>query len=309
MNLLETNRTLGAHIEFTTNCNLKCVYCAVQNQDYIGRDLEPGSIELYVEQLKKRNVLEVTVSGHGETTVIENWHVQCNSLLEQGCKLDIITNLSKTLSVEEIDTFSLFNFSLVSCDSVNLKTFKALRKGSDFRTVLFNISCILGRARSKERRPPIIGWTSVVCDKNVLELVDLVNFGLSLGIGFFSFSNVVAYAESTSSDSYMHITEMPKEEQALIPDVFEEIEKILIRAKIDYEITAGIRESIEKIKIGQVFLSKEEKKRCQITLYIARKILQQKILRETVLILGTEFCLDPEAPSTLVLSQKKALAR
>ena len=191
MNLLETNRTLGAHIEFTTNCNLKCVYCAVQNKDYLGRDLDLDSIELFIDQLKTRNVLEVTVSGHGETTTIENWHIHCNHLLTQGCKLNIITNLSKQLSEEEIDTFSQFNFILVSCDSVDLQIFKRLRKGSDFRTVLYNISSILGKSRSKNRQLPMIGWTTVVCDKNVLGLVDLVNFGLSYGVTFFSFSRDV----------------------------------------------------------------------------------------------------------------------
>ncbi len=285
MNLLETNRTLGAHIEFTTNCNLKCVYCAVQNKDYIGKDLDLGAIELYIEQLKSRNVLEVTVSGHGETTVIENWHVQCNLLLEQGCKLDIITNLSKKLSADEIDTFSSFNFILVSCDSVHLKTFRALRKGSDLRTVLFNISCIRGRAKSKGRHPPMIGWTSVVCDKNVLDLVDLVNFGLAFGVSFFSFSNVVAYAESVGENSYMHITEMPDEEKASIPGVFQELERILIDANVDYEITAGIRESIEKIKTGQVLLTNDEKESMpQNIIYREKNPIAKSLTRD---------CLDP----------------
>jgi MoaA/NifB/PqqE/SkfB family radical SAM enzyme len=285
MDLLTTNRTLGAHIEFTTKCNLKCVYCGVQIKGYVGKDLDLNSLQMFIDQLESRNILEITVSGHGETTTVDNWHLYCDQLLERGYKLDIITNLSKKLTSAELETLAKFNFILVSCDSVDLHIFKSLRRGSDFRNVLYNMVSVQNKARQIGINPPRLGWATVVCDKNVFNLVDMVNFGLTLGIKFFYFSNVVIYKDSSNIDSYIHITEMPENQKRLIPGIFDQIEQLLIDSSVEYEFAPGVRESIEKIRCGEQLISEGDKKQFRnCVIYRENKSTTDGLTRD---------CLDP----------------
>src|SRR5213079_2481089 len=45
LDLLASDRTQVAHLEFTSRCNLRCVYCAVSQPTYSGRDLEHEQLE------------------------------------------------------------------------------------------------------------------------------------------------------------------------------------------------------------------------------------------------------------------------
>jgi uncharacterized radical SAM superfamily Fe-S cluster-containing enzyme len=54
-----------ANIEFTTNCNLRCVYCAVSQPTYVGTDMETSDFDQILVTLKNRHVKSITVNGHG----------------------------------------------------------------------------------------------------------------------------------------------------------------------------------------------------------------------------------------------------
>ena len=256
--LLETRRTLGANIEFTTYCNLKCVYCAVQKPDYTWEHLDLGSIDAIVDGLQERRILEITVSGHGETTQVPDWHRHCDRMIERGCKLNIITNLSKELDPDEVQTFSRFNSILISVDSVDHRVFKAIRRGADLRTVLYNMGRITAAAQARGERGPRLGWTTVVNEANVLGLVEIVHFGLRQEVRFFSFCNVVIYPK-TNDRFCRHIGEMALEQQALVPPVLDELERVLKASGVEYDITSGVRESVEAIRQGVALLTPQQK--------------------------------------------------
>ena len=256
--LLETRRTLGANIEFTTYCNLKCVYCAVQKPDYTWEHLDLSSIDAIVDGLQERRILEITVSGHGETTQVADWHRHCDRMIARGCKLNIITNLSKELDADEVQTFSRFNSILISVDSVDHRVFKSIRRGADLRTVLYNMGRITAAAQERGERGPRLGWTTVVNEANVLGLVDIVHFGLRQDVRFFSFCNVVIYPQ-TNDKFCRHISEMAPEDQVGIPAVLDELDRVLAASGVEYDITSGVRESVEAIRQGATLMTQDQK--------------------------------------------------
>ena len=133
--LLESPWTKIAHIEFTSRCNLRCVFCYASQPGYKGIDLDVETIEDTIESLKTRNVKVVTVSGHGETTLYKNWHCYCSNMLDAGMTLHIISNFAKELSHEELKTLLRFKSIEISCDTSNPVLFKELRRGADLKTI------------------------------------------------------------------------------------------------------------------------------------------------------------------------------
>jgi MoaA/NifB/PqqE/SkfB family radical SAM enzyme len=92
MDFLHSRKIRTASIEFTTRCNLRCVYCASVLPGYKGQDLNLAEFDQLIMDLKKRKVRTVLANGHGETTLVKDWHLYCGKLLDAGFRLHLITN-------------------------------------------------------------------------------------------------------------------------------------------------------------------------------------------------------------------------
>ena len=137
-NWLVSPRTRVVHIEFTSRCNLRCVYCAASQPTYKGIDLDVKTIDSAIEALKKREIKVLSVNGHGETTLYKNWHLYCNKMLDAGIQLHIISNFAKEFSQDEIQTLSRFKSIEISCDTNDPELLKKLRRGIDLQTLGLN---------------------------------------------------------------------------------------------------------------------------------------------------------------------------
>lgn len=227
--LLDSKKIDSAYIEFTTKCNISCVYCGSQVESYSGQELDLSFFDLILEVFLRTKVSVVYVSGHGETTTVRDWHLYCNKLLDHGMKLDIITNLAKPLSDDEALTFARFRYLQVSCDTVDVELFRYLRRGADIRTILYNMSKIKGKALHHGLKPPRFSWSVVVCDKTVFGLPDLVFFGLANGVDHFTFANFVDYHTDQGPKPIKHICEMDTNELEKLPALFSNIQEIISR--------------------------------------------------------------------------------
>lgn len=245
-NWLVSPRTRVVHIEFTSRCNLRCVYCAASQPTYKGIDLDVKTIDSAIEALKKREIKVLSVNGHGETTLYKNWHLYCNKMLDAGIQLHIISNFAKEFSQDEIQTLSRFKSIEISCDTNDPELLKKLRRGIDLQTLGLNLSRLQGIALNEKRPLPSISFSCVVSDLNIFNLPDYVAFGKALGVTHFNFCNLTKYPDLKNTLNVNHITEMPVE---LLPKVKATLDKtfaFLQNSHIEYHFQQGLLDSLNQ---------------------------------------------------------------
>ncbi len=250
--LLESPRTKTVHIEFTSLCNLRCVFCFVSQPDYKGANLDAEMMENIIRSLKLRKPEVVSVNGHGETTTYKNWDLYCDHMLAAGMSLHIISNFSKEFSRKELETLSQFQSIEISCDSDDPELFKKLRRGADLRTVALNILKLRTIALKENRKGPLISFSCVVSDKNILHLEEYVAFGKALGVGHFNFCNLTKYPDLPGTLNPKHVTEMPlhrlEEAETALTSAFRFLRKARIKFHVQQGLPDTLRQKIKELK-------------------------------------------------------------
>jgi MoaA/NifB/PqqE/SkfB family radical SAM enzyme len=245
-NILESPRTKIAHIEFTSRCNLRCVFCYASQPDYRSYDLDESTIEHAIEALEARHVDVVSVNGHGETTIYKNWHLYCNKMVDAGFRLHITSNFAKTFSTEELKTLSRFKSIEISCDTNDPELFSKLRCGADLRTICLNILGIRAMAAKENRKLPEISFSCVVSHLNVLKLMDYVSFGKALGVTHFNFCNLTKYPDLEDALNTKHITEMPEEFVYKALASLTETLEFLKQSNIKFHVQQGLLDTLHQ---------------------------------------------------------------
>jgi|10_taG_2_1085330.scaffolds.fasta_scaffold00033_13 MoaA/NifB/PqqE/SkfB family radical SAM enzyme len=215
MDLTKPGRLYEAQVEFTTNCNLKCTYCALSQPWYQGKapyygetkdrriDLKIDTDKL-IETLKRRNTKTINIHGHGETTILPDWHITARKFLNAGFDVIICTNLIKKFTAEECQILSELYSITVSLDSIDQKTFKELR-GGDIRQLIYNMTRIKAIAEENSLYQRWI-WSVVVLDKSLPGLMDLVKMGLVLGVEAFCFCDFYKEDIETTAQGVKDLT-------------------------------------------------------------------------------------------------------
>ncbi|MFC1576909.1 radical SAM/SPASM domain-containing protein [Candidatus Omnitrophota bacterium] len=205
---------MTATIVFTTKCNLKCVYCPRSVSSYeesgiaLDLDLDLTRFGEIIAALHKRKVLEVFVSGIGETTILKDWEKYCNRLLKEGFNLHIISNLAHKYTNEEIETLSRFGSVTLSCDTLDRELFKKIRKGADLAMVLDNFFRIKEAADKQKNKLKTIIYC-IVLDKNIRQLKDFVRFWISAGIDVIRFLNLSLFCDINGRLEVKHPVTLP----------------------------------------------------------------------------------------------------
>ncbi|GJL53167.1 MAG: hypothetical protein NPIRA02_02990 [Nitrospirales bacterium] len=211
--LLETPTTGSINLEFTSRCNLRCVYCSLSHPDYIGQDLTCiGDFDAFVKDLKARSIDKICISGTGETLILKDWRSYCQKLLEAGFSLTLISNFAREMDQEDYDTLARLSQIDVSCDTVDLKLFRKLRRGADFRMLVYNMARVRAAACKNGHEIPLFAWSCVVTDQNILGLENYVATGISMGVRQFNFCNLAKISDLPHADSFNHVCEMPREQ-------------------------------------------------------------------------------------------------
>jgi len=240
-------KTRYALIAFTTRCNLRCVYCAVSTPGYEkrARDLDEGYLAEIINELKRRDVKQVSVHGHGETTILKNWRCYCDQLHQEGFSLNIVTSLALNYNEDEIDTLSRFNSIGISCDTVDYDLFRQLRRGSDLPVVVENLAKIKEASKKRQNTPRIFIYCTVM-DKNISKLNDLVKFWVGKGADGFKFSNFTRYDMLDNSLLLRHPTAMSFNELKAAKTHLEEAMDTARRYGKDVDCHKALIESINK---------------------------------------------------------------
>lgn len=244
--LLQSSSTETAHIEMTSQCNLRCVYCAVSQPSYRGFDLNLDCIEEVLDTLKDRRVKYLYVNGHGETTMIANWESTCLKMLDRGFRLKIVSNFSRKLRESEIDVFCKFHEICVSCDTTDPELFTLLRRKAKLSNLFENIERIKSRCREMKIPGPRFAWSVVVCDRTVFGLVEVVQKGIDLGISHFEFCNLTRYPDLPGAIQVRHISELPVEDMIRSREIIKLARNTATRNGCTFSVQAGLIDVLEE---------------------------------------------------------------
>ena len=100
-------------ITFTSDCNLRCTYCAVSEPGYTGEHLTIEAISEIYRFVEVNKIETIQLSGHGETTMIDDWTNIVSPFLDKA-RCSIISNFSRPFSENEIDTLLKLDQIMIS---------------------------------------------------------------------------------------------------------------------------------------------------------------------------------------------------
>jgi MoaA/NifB/PqqE/SkfB family radical SAM enzyme len=242
--LLASPVTNAIHIEFTSRCNLRCVYCAVSQPTYKGQDMEVDDFDNVVAMLKKRRVKAVSVNGHGETTMIPGWHHRVMALANAGFTLAIISNFARLLSPEELEAMAHISSIEVSVDTHIPEILRKVRRHVDLGNILVNMMGVRAKAAALGLPQPFFSWSCVVTDKVVPYFVDYVRFALACGVRKITVCNLMKYDDLENVDNTQHVTTLPDDKLEQFATLLEEAQGIIKEANAQMYIQAGLTDSI-----------------------------------------------------------------
>jgi MoaA/NifB/PqqE/SkfB family radical SAM enzyme len=199
-----SHSTYEAFIEFTSRCNLKCVYCAVSQPDYKGTDLALPNIEMLVDELRKRGTKRVCVNGHGETTILKEWATWVGALVDAGFEVHMIGNFARQYKQHEIELFARYHSIQVSLDTMDAELLGQLRRGARLHVILENMKRI--REAAGDGPGPQMSISCVVTDKNVEGIPELVDSLMERGIREFRFCDLVKYPDIPGAIAVRHVS-------------------------------------------------------------------------------------------------------
>jgi hypothetical protein len=217
--------------------------------------LDPLHLESVAGVLKSRGILLVGVSGHGETTVLPGWDVQCRQILDQGLELYLSSNMARELNEEEARTLSRFRIVQVSCDTHHLRLFRELRRGGDFRMIVFNMGQIRAQALKEGRKPPEFWWNCVLSDRSLETLESFVAYGLAQGVALFNFINLCKREDLMAMAGVRHITELPREALEKVPARFDAVFRMIRAHGASYicdNLLGSVRERLASGERGEL---------------------------------------------------------
>jgi MoaA/NifB/PqqE/SkfB family radical SAM enzyme len=213
-----SHSTAEAFIEFTSRCNLRCVYCAVSQPDYVGTDLEIPDIDELVRELRRRGTRRVCVHGHGETTILKEWDTWVGALVDAGFEVHMIGNFARAYKEHEIALFARYDSIQVSLDTMDAELLGELRRGARLHVILDNMDRI--RAAAGEGRGPRMSISCVVMDRNVEGIPDLVDSLMQRGIREFRFCDLVKYPDIPGTLAVRHVSSMEPDRLRRARDAF-----------------------------------------------------------------------------------------
>lgn len=181
------------HFTFTNRCNLRCVYCPQgSHPEDFHADVTPAFMTALLGYLRQFQVREASIGYYGEVLLVKGWEQHANAILDLGVRMSAVSNFSRVLTPSEVATFARFRQIMVSIDTHDPATLKAIRKAVDARTIVHNYHLLRAWCLRARRRAPELVWTGVLTDRVVAQLPDFVAYAASNGVRTLSF-NVVAY--------------------------------------------------------------------------------------------------------------------
>ena len=185
--------TLHLDITFTSDCNLRCTYCAVSQPGYHGQHLSKLNIDEILKIIDRGFVSSVQLSGHGETTMLDNWVDIVSPFLSGNLYTSLISNFSRAFTDVELDTLLKLSEIMISIDTVDREVLRIVRKPVRAEMIVYNMLRLKARARLLGLECPKLVWNNVLSVESLAGLESWYFSGRELGVETFILSNLVQY--------------------------------------------------------------------------------------------------------------------
>ena len=175
-------RMLRISTTFTTRCNLRCVYCPEGShpESFYG-EMSPEMLDHLIAYAKQKGSF-VDISYYGDSTFHENFGEYARHILDSGVELAITSNLARLLRDDEIAVLARCRKVAFSFDTQDRDAAKAIRKGLDLRTLVFNILRVRAHCLKNAIPVPPFNLHAVLVDTTVDDLPNLVAFAAAMGL-------------------------------------------------------------------------------------------------------------------------------
>jgi MoaA/NifB/PqqE/SkfB family radical SAM enzyme len=181
-------------VELTDVCNLRCVYCHQNSDDFTHKpDMPLDTFAKIVDYCTYNKVSSVNFTGAGETTMAKDWHILCRQLLDVNVPLSITVNLARMLTTEEIDTLMRFSVITVSVDTADREVLRTIRKSVDIRTITHNVIAIRAAAIKRGTKKPRFIFSSVLSAEVAPYFGNLAAFAAACGAHVLNIQDLVEY--------------------------------------------------------------------------------------------------------------------
>lgn len=193
---------INLEINPSNTCNQSCTWCTYgylhERREMLPRELILGLLA----DAKELGVRSVTWTGGGEPTVYKELPEVIAAAAEHGFRQGINTNGSR-LNERLIETF-VDNFSYVrfSVDAGSPEVYSVTHRVplEAFEKVTRNIGALIERRREKGSRLTV-GFSFLVDNSNVDDLLKAATLSRSLGVDYFQLKPIVNYVESNAQFS------------------------------------------------------------------------------------------------------------
>jgi MoaA/NifB/PqqE/SkfB family radical SAM enzyme len=175
-------RMLRISTSFTTRCNLRCVYCPEGShpESFYGEMTPPLLAHLIAYAKQKGSYVDI--SYYGDSTFHESFGEYARQILDAGVGLAITSNLARFLRDDEIAVLARCRKVAFSFDTQDRDAAKAIRKGLDLRTLVFNILRVRAHCLKNSMPVPPFNLHAVLVDTTVDDLPNVVAFAAAMGL-------------------------------------------------------------------------------------------------------------------------------
>lgn len=198
-------------LETTRRCNLRCVHCAVSEENNLGaydaRDL-PMDLFRKILAILRDFRPKVQLSGHGETLLHPHFMNMVEEVCRLGCQVVFQTN-GTILSHQQVERFVRLGVERIvfSIDAASAGLFEKIRRRAKLTHVLSNIHLLNETKRTFGSSRPTLGVEFVAMRQNIHELPLVVRLAGELGAATVQVAELTEYnltrGQSLANDPLM----------------------------------------------------------------------------------------------------------
>ena len=205
------------HLEFSNECQARCVCCAQQKEKLENEDIHLSKITEFIERYKPENIISIG----GEVLIQKktlDWLISVKEKHPE-IKFDIVTNLCvKQETLERIK--NVFDYMTVSILGFSENTYNSIM-GLDFNRTLKNIDFMMNNTNTKVRLKYLLMPT------NMYEMNSFLNWALSKNPEKIYLHNIREFKQIANTDEIYWQKSFVPLEKSIKKTLIDNKEKIL----------------------------------------------------------------------------------